>query len=404
VPYIKQTWANDVAGGTKLNATRMNYIEAGIETAQATAEQALSAATGQPGVVQIESFSGANDAAKVTAAFSYAAAQTNIPWLQTPYRTLNTGTSTFNMFTGLKVMGPGSPVGPKNLEISGGKPVVAKWQTSCGNGASSLFQATATTYDVIFSNIAFQAGGSTSQAFRSTVNLYACEFNALTFYGFKHAFGSTAEKFLTTQCRFTGHWQVLSQWDCQFHIGGSDNDFWKSGYINIGGGGATAGGGLFLIDLDGVGKTNVGWVYATCNNGWRGLRVRSAGSNGVQLDGGAYEGMNAATPCDGNVIRVDGGIVSIRDCWTAYAMNAPGGTEHGVIEVANAAEVLVDGVKYGRGTAPEATPLVYFGDTSEGYVRSCMPDKANATWTGRPRVQDASTGTILVTDASVTLI
>lgn len=33
--YTKQTWANDAAGGTPLNATRLNYMESGIEAAAA---------------------------------------------------------------------------------------------------------------------------------------------------------------------------------------------------------------------------------------------------------------------------------------------------------------------------------------------------------------------------------
>jgi hypothetical protein len=40
MPYAKQTWANDEAGGTKVNATRMSYIEEGIETATEIAEAA----------------------------------------------------------------------------------------------------------------------------------------------------------------------------------------------------------------------------------------------------------------------------------------------------------------------------------------------------------------------------
>lgn len=390
-----------VAGSTNWDTVLNSAI---LDTSR-RADQALAAATGQPGVVRMSTFAGASDAAKTQAAFSYAAAQTNIPWLQQDVPLWNTGSTTFNMFTGLKVLGYGHPVGPKNLEISSGKPVAGKWTTSCGNGAASLFQATATTYDVTFSGVAFQASGSSSQAFRSTVNMYACEFNDLTFYGFKHAFGSAAEKFLTTQCRFTGHWQVLSQWDTQFHIGGSDNDFWKSGYINIGGGGAVNGAGKYLIDLDATGKTNCGWIYATCNNGWRGLLVRSGGSNGVQLDGGAYEGMNSGTPCDGNVIRIDGGMATVRDVWVAYAMAAPAGTEHGVMETANAAEAQFDGIKYGRGASAETVPVIYAGGSSDVSIGHVMPDKNNAAWTGRPRVQDATSGFFVTYVApSVTVI
>lgn len=33
MPYTKQTWSNDEGGGTPLNATRLNYMEDGIEDA-----------------------------------------------------------------------------------------------------------------------------------------------------------------------------------------------------------------------------------------------------------------------------------------------------------------------------------------------------------------------------------
>lgn len=353
-----------------------------------------------PGIVQIDSFDDATDAGKLQSAMTYAAAQTYTPWLQLPARNFNVGATTFTMYSGFKLLGAGHAVGPKNLEIASGKYAAGKFTVSSGAGASATFQSTATTYDVSVSNVAFQGGGSSSQIFRSTVNMYACEFNALTGYGLKHFFGSTAEKFLMTQVRFTGHWQVLTQWDTQFHLGGSDNDLWKSGYINIGGGGAVAGAGKYMIDLDSVGKTNVGWIYATCNNGWRGLVVNGAGSNGIQLDGGAYEGMNATTPCDGNVIRVNAGMVSIRDVWCAYAMSTPGATEHGIIEVAGG-NVSIDRVHYGRGNLAEAIPVAY---QSGGVmsVREFAPDLANASWTGLPRVQ--STGGILRSDASVTVL
>jgi hypothetical protein len=53
VPYTKQTWVNGPSGGTKVNATRMSYIETGIETAQATAEAAAGTTVGASGTVPV---------------------------------------------------------------------------------------------------------------------------------------------------------------------------------------------------------------------------------------------------------------------------------------------------------------------------------------------------------------
>lgn len=340
------------------------------------------------GILQVVDFPGNNDAERLRAAMTYASQQPFIPWLQLPARTFDVGTASFDLFSGFKLMGPGNPTGgPKNLELAGGKYAAGKVLFSGGNGAASLFRSTATMYDITIANVAFHATGQNAQFMRSTVNLYACQFDSLTFYGFKHVMGSTAEKFLGTQVVLSGHWQVLTQWDTQFHIGGSEWSLWEFGYVNIGGGGAVNGAGRYLFDLDGLGKSQAGFIYATCNNGWRGLKIRSAKSNGVTLKGGAYEGMNAGAPCDGNVIRVEDGMVTIRDAWVAYAMANPAATEHGVIEVTGSAQVVIDGVKYGRGNLAETVPLVYVsGTTAEVETRALQRDKANAAWTGLARV------------------
>jgi hypothetical protein len=53
VPYTKQTWVNGPSGNTRVNATRLGYIETGIETAQATAEAAAGTAVGPAGTVPV---------------------------------------------------------------------------------------------------------------------------------------------------------------------------------------------------------------------------------------------------------------------------------------------------------------------------------------------------------------
>src|SRR6478735_544579 len=165
-------------------------------------------------IVQVDTFTG-TDAQKMTAALAYAQAQTRIPWIQLPARTFDTGSTSYNLFTGCKILGAGVDVGCKNLEVASETAVAGKWKTSCGSGASSLLNSTSTMYDVCVSGVAFH-GSSTSQIFRSTSNLYACLFNNLTGYGCKYFFGNPSEKFLMTQVVFSGHWTVLSYNDVQF--------------------------------------------------------------------------------------------------------------------------------------------------------------------------------------------
>lgn len=315
---------------------------------------------GLVGVVQLDSFAGANDDAKLTAALSYVQAQSRMPYIQFPARdiTLN---KTYTAFTGMKLIGPNSP-GPKNLEIQGGKPVNHRVMlgSNIGTGSKSLFVGSGSIYDVYVSNLAFQ--GNFNQQFwdQPTGTLYACEFNSLTFYGFKHVFGRTDAKALLTQVIFTGHWTDLAFSDTQYNIGGSDNDFWVNGYLNIGSSNP-GGAGKYMLRFDGIGKTNVGPVYVTAESGWLGVDVANA-NKGITFFGPRLEGRNAGTPCDGAVIRVRAGFVRLVSPWIAYAMANPtahGGSSQGVIHV-DGGNVVVDSPMYERaGSVGESVPFVY---------------------------------------------
>lgn len=260
-----------------------------------------------PGIVQIDSFAGANDTAKLTAAMAWAQAQTHIPWLQLPYRVFDTGASSFSVFTGLKIIGPGFPYGEQNLEISSGIGVTAYWKTTCGSGASSLLQATTTVYDVIVAGVAFY-GASTSQIFRSTVNMYACAFNNLTFYNCKNAFGNPSEKFLCTQVLFDGHFTCLSFGDTQFTIGGGDCQFkW---FLNADSPTSVAGAGRPIVIFDAFSKVDhSGYLYLTGENDWAGLQIKGSDSCRINFYGGTFEGRAQTTLATRSMIDVQGGHV-----------------------------------------------------------------------------------------------
>lgn len=382
MPYTKTAWVNDAA--PNISATNLNKMEQGIADATALAE--ANSQGGAPGIVSVDSFAGASDAAKMTAALSYAAAQTNVPWLRLPARTFNTGSSTFNVFTGMKILGAGEAFGPKNLEISSGKPVIGKWQTSCGNGASSLLQATTTVYDWIVSGVAFH-GGSNSQIFRSTSNSYACAFNNLTFYGCKHAFGSTAEKFLMTQVIFDGHWTCLAFTDTQFHLGGSDNDL--RFYININGPSSLAGAGKPMIILASFSKSNIGYLYMTCENDWTGVRITGGQSNLTVFFGGTFEGRGATNLATRPVIDVQGGVAIFKSPHIGY-VSGSSGTVNGAVHQSGGVLIL-DAPFYHRGTDTSAAfPLLY---QTGGVAKVLQPIAANASEQVRVRWSSGTTQT-----------
>jgi len=352
------------------------------------------AATAVNGVVQLDAYPGATDDDKLTAALADVRAQTKIPAIQFPARTV-TLSQTRTYFNGMKLIGPGVN-GPKNLELSGGSLVTHKVMLNVGNGASSWMVGSGSVYDVFVGGLALQAGNSSAQLWHQpTGSLYACQFDNLNIYGFKHAFGMPSAKCLVTQVVFSGHWTVLGGTDTQFTLGGSDCSLWMGGYVNLGSR-SSGGAGRYLMILDSLGKTDVGKVYITSVGGWRGLWCRN---NSCKLNfyGGEFEGSNASVPCDGNVIRVDAGNVAFFGPWIAYGMNAPLATEHALIEV-NGGNVLIDRPCYGRGNAAETVPMVYIAG-GKAEIRSAAPD---GPWTGLPRVRKV--GGVLVSDSSVTLI
>jgi len=352
------------------------------------------AATAVNGVVQLDSYPGATDDDKLTAARADVKIQPRIPPIQFPARAVSLSL-TRTYFNGMKLIGPGCN-GPKNLELASGTYVTHKVTLNVGNGASSWMVGSGSVYDVFIGGLAFQAGNSSAQFWHHpTGTLYACQFDNLNIYGFKHVFGMPTSKCLMTQVVFSGHWTVLGNTDVAFTMGGSDCSLWMGGYCNINSS-AAGGGGKYQLVFESMGKTDVGKVYITADNNWRGLWCRS---NSCKLNffGGEYEGRNSGVPCAGNLIRVDAGNVAFFGPWIAYGMSAPATTEHAIIEI-NGGNVLIDRPCYGRGTAAETVPLIYVaGGRVE--VRSAAVE---GTWASLPRVKKV--GGVLVSDSSVTVI
>ncbi len=363
------------------------------------------AISGEPGVVEFDSFSGANDDAKFTAALEYAAAQSRIPWIRFPARQVNLNQGGRTPFTGMKLVGPG-PGGSsaKNYEVGGGVNVNHRVNLQSGitTGNSALFVHTGNIYAVTVADLNFTSNNNAQFWHQPSGTIYSAEFRSLNFFGMRHVFGTPSAKALMTAVSFTGFWGCVSYDSStgtpQFHIGGSDCSFWMGGWLNIGS--PTAGNGGYTIRFDGLSKTNVGYIYCTARTGDLGVRC-TGNSAGLCFFGGAYEGMNANDPCYGNVIRVEGGTVRFRDPWIAYGMTDPtanGDNSQGMIHVTGG-QVLIDGATYGRATGvAETVPLVYVGG-GEVRVRNIM---RHGTWSGKPHVLHSG-GTIDADDTVVVI-
>lgn len=339
------------------------------------------------GIVGMDSYAGATDNIKFLAAL--ADVQNNVSAnykyaIQFPARSI-TLTTSITMFNGLKLIGPYYQ-GPKNLEIAN---TVAHKVTLLVGGSGIWLNGSGSVYDVFIGSVAFQAGNSTQQFLaQPTGTLYACEFFNLTIYGFKYAFGTPAAKCLITQVVFSGHWTVIGSLDTAFTLGGSDCSLWMSGYVNLES--SSAGGAAkYQCIFDSQSKTNVGFMYITSVNGWRGLLCQN-NSAGLNFYGGAYEGKATNNLCDGNVIRVTGGTISFICPWIAYGMGAPAGTEHGVVEQ-TAGDLLIIRPTYGRGNSLEATPFFYQSGGKAQFI-GVTPD-THDSWSGTP-VLTSVNGTI----------
>ena len=350
-----------------------------------------------PGTVQLDSFAGTTDDDKLTAALAYVQAQTRMPWLQMPGRDV-TFSQTRTLFSGLKILGSGVPIGPKDLELSSGKLASSRVMLNVGNGASSSWLVgSGSVYNVVVAGVAFQAGNPSAQWLdQPTGTLYACEFSNLTFYGFKHVMGRPSAKCLVTQVVTSGHWVCLGGQDVQFTLGGSDCTFWEAGYLNIGGF-PGPGNARPIIVCDILSKTNFGAMYLTVTNGWRGL-LCSGNNQGLSFGKGLrVEGMNAGTPCDGYLVSVTGGDVVFDRPWLAYAMAAPGSGDHGCVQVSGGYVTIRDAA-YNRGNTAATVPLAY----ASGGKLEVTSARMTSNLSESPRVQNA--GGVVIVDASVTQV
>jgi hypothetical protein len=394
VPYTPQTWANEAAGGTPVSAARLSYIETGIQTAQATAEAA--SGTGTPEGYELSTFSGATDDAKLTNALSYAAAQTRIPPIRfLENRQYGPFTTTRTLFSGLKLIGYQG--GPKIFELASGAYTPNNLLINCGTGTSSWWVGTGSIYGVYMAGLTCNSTNANTQFLaHESGTLYACEFNNLTHFGFKHVLGRPAAKCLMTQVVTSGHWTTLGGHDVQYTFGGSDNQLWVAGYCNIGQF-TVAGADRYFFEFSTMWKTNVGRLYITANNDWRGTKVSGSGE-GLHFWGTSFEGLSGE-PCNGTLLRIEGGRVAVHGPWLAYAMGAPSSGENGVVQVTGG-HVVIDTPTYAFApTVAESVPMVY---QSGGVlaVRDALPA---GSWSGLPRVQTVG-GTLRATDGSWTQV
>lgn len=361
------------------------------------------------GAVALDSFTGATDDDKLTAALSAVAGDTYPRTVQLTNRQYSFSQVNRTPFAGMRIMGPRGYGNPER-----GQTKMACRVALSGNGA--WFAATAETFGCSFHSLAF-TGGANASVIGGTANWYCLSMRDIFASGLKSIVGSQTTKALLTAASFTGDWEINNSYDTAFYMGGSDNVFWSDGML-LDSGTAYAGDGQSHIWFDSMEKSFIGPLYITAEGSWSAIRVTGPGFNSTSSNQGGplqflglrIEGRNESASSYGALVRVEGGIVILDTCAINYAMSDPanvaiGRTDLGVIQHTGG-QLDVVGCTYNRANGvAETVPFVYTSSTGDCLVnRIKRASKAN-NWSGRPRVaKPTASAENRITDATVTLV
>lgn len=367
---------------------------------------------GNAGEVLLDSFAGADDDAKLTAAMTYASAQAHPPIIRLTNRDY-TFTTARNAYTGFRLFGP--VPGAQNAELSAanmGCTVNLKtngvWLNVTGGDV----------FDAVVCGIAF-VGTSTTTFLGSDGSSiwHCCHIRDVSFKQFKTVLGTQAQRLPMTGCLIDGWFQMQGTYNGGIHIAGSDNRLFLGHTLidatpayNTAGNAA----GQFHMWFDSLDNTTIGPLYITAEGPWGGVKISGPAYNTgipsnlgmVTIHGATIEGRNASQPCDGALVRIEGGIAKLRDCYIARGMSSPASMGHtpqdaGIVHIASGG-VLLDGITYDRcNGVDETVPFVYNNGGTVRVMDTYVATKGG-TWTGLPRVTSPS-GTIKADD-TVTLV
>lgn len=325
----------------------------------------------------------------------------NYPPIILPNRPLSF-TTPRSAYSGLKIIGA-YKTGQNNAELNSGNYSGSEITLggSISSGTSSWWNGTGDVYNVFMADFAVQGSqGSSLHQFwdQPSGTLYACEYNSLTFNFMRGVMGRKDRKCLMTQVFLTGTWTINNIWDTALYVGGSDCGFWDGGYLNMGPSLSPAQTGTYAdndyeIHFDSMGKSTVGFIYASMMNGWRGAWISGAGTE-LTINGGVYEGYKPnrvngllSSPAPGTVMRIDDGAVNLNGTHFGQYMDNPDAAENGGVQI-NGGEVNMSGCSvYGLNGSTSN-----FVDHNGGRLAmNGILRKTDVGWTNRPRVSSAFT-------------
>lgn len=385
--------AQDTASGNSL--ARKDYVDAQVASVSGGGGGASLF-----GGVTLDSFAGATDDAKLTAALSYVAAQTVKPPIVFGNRQYSFSQANRAVFSGLKLTGA---FGHGNQQRAANS--IPNDIRFTGAGTWWMLPASGNIYDVGLYGLSFQ-GNSASQFMGSGgAVLWTSVFRDLGFNLWKHVLGNPTVPLLLTANLFDGWWNTNNGYDTAYSIGGSDNNLWMDGML-MDSEPANMADTAYHMRFDYMEKSSVGPMFVTCDQN-PGILVMGSESRGplVFFGQGRAEGRNTSTPSFGANIRVHSGHATFRDWWVSYGMSNPAGAAYtssgGLIHVSNG-RVLLDGIMTSRAAGvAETVPFIYQSG-GKVRVRNIMTCDAGGTWTGLPRFR--TVGGTYSADDSVTVV
>lgn len=367
------------------------------------------------GRVFLDSFTGTNDDAKLSAALTAVAADTYPRTIQLTNRAYSFS-GTHAAFDGLRIEGAAGYGNPERR--SGTKTPSAI--TLTGTGAWFTNPANTTVYSVSFHSLTFVGGANATVVGQNGTSgsWYCLSMRDIYASGLKSVAGTATAKLLITAATFSGDWEVNNCTGTAFHLGGSDSTLWANGMLLDSAVANNPAAGTPHLWLDQVEKSYIGPIYVTAEGPWGGVVIEGPAFNSTAnnqggslvIEGAKIEGRNAGAPCYGAPVRVNGGIVILRDCWLSYGMSSPAGSartpvDSGVVHH-EAGQLLVSGGTYDRATAvAEAVPWVYTNSNADCIVSNTFRASKGGTWTGRPRFARPTGATEnRINDATTTLV
>lgn len=364
------------------------------------------------GVHPLDSFDGADDEAKLTAALSYAGAQTYVPPISLSNR-LHTFTTTRASFEGLSIIGPPRSSNAEKSTQSNACRISLSGLTD-NTGWIDTGITSGERFNVNLHNLSFTGAGTEAVlSSGGTSQFYCAHLSGITTSGARLSAG----KVLMTASLINGWIELNNHTNTTFTPGGSDNTFFPDGGLIDSPGASSPANGTPHLFMDYCEKSTVGPIYMTAAGNWSGIRQDGPDYNTVASNLGGpnfytglrLEGRNASdgtnNRCNGSLVKVNGGAAVFTDCWTSYAMGGPLPTGHdGVIDVSSGAYVQVKGCHYDKATSvAETVPYVHVGDAgSQAVVAFVLRGGKGGAFTGLPVVTNATgTATNVRHDSSV---